>query len=89
MIEQEYRVRREIEAAKSFLAGMRELIPEDDLSLLADMLEGETNLFEAIDTALGGNRRDRSVDLRASRRRKGSSPPGEGRWKSGSGSFAA
>ena len=31
---------------------MRETIGEEDMALLADTLEGETNLFEAIDTAL-------------------------------------
>ena len=45
-------VRRETEAARALLAGMRETIGEEDMALLADTLEGETNLFEAFDTAL-------------------------------------
>jgi hypothetical protein len=45
-------IRTETEAAKALLAGMRETIGEEDMALLADTLEGETNLFEAIDTAL-------------------------------------
>ena len=45
-------IRRETEAAKALLAGIRATIGEEDMALLADTLEGETNLFEAIDTAL-------------------------------------
>jgi hypothetical protein len=45
-------IRRETEAARLLLAGLRETIGEEDMALLADTLEGETNLFEAIDTAL-------------------------------------
>ena len=52
MQESEWRIRRETEAAKALLAGMRETIGDEDMALLADTLEGETNLFEAIDTAL-------------------------------------
>ena len=48
----EFAIRRETEAAKSLLAGMRETIGEEDMALLADTIEGETNLLEAIDTAL-------------------------------------
>ena len=48
----EFGIRRETEAAKLLLAGMRETIGEEDMALLADTLEGETNLFDAIDTAL-------------------------------------
>jgi len=48
----EFIVHREIEAAKLLLAGMRETIGEEDMALLADTLEGETDLFEAIDLAL-------------------------------------
>ena len=45
-------IRRETEAAKVLLTGLRETIGDEDMALLADTLEGETNLFEAIDTAL-------------------------------------
>ena len=45
-------IRREMEAAKALLSGMRAMISEEDMALLADTLEGETNLFEAIDVAL-------------------------------------
>src|SRR5204862_369902 len=45
-------IRRETEAARLLLTGMRDTIGEEDMALLADTLEGETNLFEAIDTAL-------------------------------------
>ena len=45
-------IRRETEAAKLLLAGMRETIGDEGMALLADTLEGETNLLEAIDTAL-------------------------------------
>ncbi len=43
---------RETEAAKALLAGMRETIGDEDMALLADTIEGETDLFEAIDVAL-------------------------------------
>ena len=49
--EQSY-LRREIAAAKSLLAGIRETIGDEDMALLADTIEGETNLLEAIDTTL-------------------------------------
>jgi Siphovirus Gp157 len=52
MDRREYVIRRETEAAKALLAGIRNMIPEEDLSLLLDTLEGETNLLEAIDLAL-------------------------------------
>src|SRR4029079_7903457 len=45
-------IRRETEAAKLLIAGLRNTISDEDMALLADTLEGETNLFEAIDTAL-------------------------------------
>ena len=45
-------LRRETEAARVLLAGMRETIGEEDMALLADTIEGETDLLEAIDTAL-------------------------------------
>ena len=52
MDQREFVVRRETEAAKLLIAGLRDTIGEEDMALLADTLEGETNLFEAIDTAL-------------------------------------
>jgi Gp157 protein len=45
-------IRRETDAAKTLLAGMRATIGDEDMALLADTIEGETNLLEAIDTAL-------------------------------------
>jgi Siphovirus Gp157 len=48
----EHALRRETEAAKTLLSGIRAMIGDEDMALLADTLEGETNLFEAIDTAL-------------------------------------
>ena len=45
-------LRCETEAAKTLLAGMRSTIGEEDMALLLDTIEGETNLLEAIDTAL-------------------------------------
>src|ERR1700752_2546325 len=44
-------IQRENEGAKALLFGLRAVIGEDD-ALLADAIEGETNLFEAIDAAL-------------------------------------
>jgi hypothetical protein len=52
MDQREFALRRETEAAKMLIAGLRETIGDEDMALLADTLEGETNLFEAIDTAL-------------------------------------
>ena len=52
MKSEESYLRRETEAAKNLLAGMRETIGDEDMALLADTIEGETNLLEAIDTAL-------------------------------------
>ena len=52
MQDKEWRIRQETEAAKALLLGMRAMIGEEDMALLADTLEGETDLFEAIDTAL-------------------------------------
>lgn len=48
----ELHIRRETEAAKLLLFGMRDTIGDEDMALLADTIEGETNLLEAIDTAL-------------------------------------
>ncbi|HEX5935617.1 MAG TPA: siphovirus Gp157 family protein, partial [Pseudorhizobium sp.] len=42
----------QIEAAKSILAGLKDQGVDDDAELVADTLEGETNLLEAIDAAL-------------------------------------
>lgn len=42
----------QLEAAKKLLAGMKEQGIEDDAELVADSIEGETNLLEAIDAAL-------------------------------------
>jgi len=52
MDRQEYVLRQETEAAKALLAGIRDMIPDGDMSLLLDTLEGETDLLEAIDLAL-------------------------------------
>ncbi len=52
MAAREYNFRAEVEAAKTLLAGMRETIGDEDMALLADTIEGETDLFEAIDIAL-------------------------------------
>ena len=67
MDQREFVIRRETEAARALLAGMRATIGEEDMALLADTLEGETDLFEAIDLALYRDRRDRGADLRAER----------------------
>jgi hypothetical protein len=48
----EFLIRRETEATKSLVAGMRATIGDEDMALLLDTIEGETNLLEAIDTAL-------------------------------------
>jgi hypothetical protein len=45
-------IRQETEATKVLLAGMRATIGNEDMALLADTIEGETNLLEAIDIAL-------------------------------------
>ena len=52
MDQREFVIRRETEAARALLAGMRATIGDEDMALLADTLEGETDLFEAIDLAL-------------------------------------
>ena len=48
----EFFIGRETEAAQALLAGMRATIGDEDMALLLDTIEGETNLLEAIDTAL-------------------------------------
>lgn len=42
----------QIEAAKNLLSGLKDHGIEDDAELVADTIEGETNLLEAIDAAL-------------------------------------
>ena len=48
----EYKMRRQTEAAKSLMASLREQGADDDAELVADTIEGETSLLEAIDAAL-------------------------------------
>jgi hypothetical protein len=48
----EYRIRREAEAAKVLLAGLREIFGSDDAEFLADAVAGQTDLLESIDAAL-------------------------------------
>lgn len=48
----EYGIRREMEAVKTLLSGLREMGVEDDAELVADSIEGETNLKEAVAWAL-------------------------------------
>ena len=48
----EYGIRREVEAARILFAGIRTMFAEDDPQLLADSIEGETNLLESIDVAI-------------------------------------
>lgn len=45
-------VRRQVEAAKSLLEGLRDQGAGDDAELVADAIEGETDLAEALDAAL-------------------------------------
>lgn len=48
----EYQLRRQAEAAKALLANLKEIGADDDAELVADSIEGETNLHEAIEAAL-------------------------------------
>jgi hypothetical protein len=48
----EGKLQRETEAARAVLARLREELGADDPILASDMVEGETNLFEAIDAVL-------------------------------------
>lgn len=48
----EYAVRRQTEAAKSLLTSLHEQGADDDAELVADAIEGETDLVEAIDAAM-------------------------------------
>jgi len=52
MAEVEFDLRRQSEAAKSLLVSLHEQGAGDDAELVADTIEGETNLVEAIDAAL-------------------------------------
>lgn len=58
--ETEYTLRRQTEAAKSLLANLR-ADGEDDADLVADTIEGETGLLEAIGEALAGNDDDEAL----------------------------
>jgi hypothetical protein len=49
---QEYHLRQQAEAAKTIVAALRESFGGDDLALLADAVEGETDLYEAVDAVL-------------------------------------
>lgn len=49
----EFALRRETEAAKTLLGGLREMGLSDDADLVADAIEGETDLRETIAWALG------------------------------------
>lgn len=46
------RLNIEAEAARALVANIRDVIGEDDADLMADMIEGETGLLEAVDKAL-------------------------------------
>lgn len=48
----EHQLRRQTEAARDLLAGLRGEGHDDDAELMADAVEGETNLLEAIGAAL-------------------------------------
>lgn len=48
----EHTVRRNTEAAKRLVASLRETGDADDAELVADMIEGETGLSEALESAL-------------------------------------
>lgn len=48
----EFNIHRQTEAAKSLLSSLRDQGVEDDAELVADAIEGETNLVEAIGAAL-------------------------------------
>ena len=49
---QEYRLRRETEAARGIVAAIKEGFGDEDLKFLADSVEGETDLYEAVDQVL-------------------------------------
>lgn len=48
----EHNIHRQTEAAKSLLSSLRDQGVDDDAELVADAIEGETNLVEAIEAAL-------------------------------------
>ncbi|RVH27857.1 siphovirus Gp157 family protein [Sinorhizobium meliloti] len=48
----EFNIHRQTEAAKSLLSSLRDQGVDDDAELVADAIEGETNLLEAIEAAL-------------------------------------
>jgi hypothetical protein len=48
----EFNIHRQTEAAKSLLSSLRDQGVDDDAELVADTIEGETNLLEAIEAAL-------------------------------------
>jgi hypothetical protein len=48
----EHNILRQTEAAKSLLSSLRDQGVDDDVELVADTIEGETNLVEAIEAAL-------------------------------------
>jgi hypothetical protein len=58
--EAEYALRRQTEAAKALLSGLRN-DGEDDAELVADAIEGETDLLEAISEALAANDDDEAL----------------------------
>lgn len=56
----EYQLRRQTEAARSLLKDLR-ADGEDDAELMADAVEGETNLLEAIGEAIDANDEDEAL----------------------------
>lgn len=48
----DHNIHRQTEAAKSLLSNLRDQGVDDDAELVADAIEGETNLVEAIEAAL-------------------------------------
>ncbi|MDX0855927.1 hypothetical protein GOL78_15040 [Sinorhizobium medicae] len=52
MLDLDYNLHRQTEAAKSLLSSLRDQGVEDDAELVADAIEGETNLTEAIEAAI-------------------------------------
>lgn len=48
----DYNLHRQTEAAKSLLSSLRDQGVDDDADLVADAIEGETNLLEAIEAAV-------------------------------------
>lgn len=52
MLDLDYNLHRQTEAAKSLLSSLRDQGVDDDAELVADAIEGETNLIEAIEAAI-------------------------------------